>query len=59
VDEALKLIVSYRVTPASTNDDKILPFLVNEQDRRVHADIRLSDAMNRAYLQKFGVDAHI
>ena len=59
VDEASKLIVSYRVTPASTNDGKILPLLVDDKDRRVHADSAYQTPMNRAYLQKLGIEAHL
>jgi IS5 family transposase len=59
VDETSKLIVGYRVTPASTNDGKILPLLVNDQDRRVPAASAYQTPMNRAYLQKLGIDAHI
>jgi transposase, IS5 family len=59
MDEASKLIASYRVTPASTSDGKILPLLVNEHDKRVHADSADQTPMNRAYLQKLGIDAHI
>jgi transposase, IS5 family len=59
VDEASKLIVSYRVTPASTNDGKVLPLLVDAQDKRLHADSAYQTPMNRAYLQTLGIDAHI
>jgi IS5 family transposase len=59
VDEASKLIVSYRVTPASTNDGKILPLLVDERDKRVHADSAYQTPMNRAYLKRLGIAAHI
>jgi IS5 family transposase len=59
VDRDSKMIVSYMVTPASTNDGKILPFLVNKDDREVHADSAYQTPLVRTHLKDLGIKANI
>jgi len=59
VDETSKLVVDYIVTPASTNDGKILPQLVGKEDKRVHADSAYQTPFNRMYLKNLGIKAHL
>ena len=57
VDRASKLIVAFKVTPASANDGAQLPDLVDESDRVVHADCAYNRELVREYLKQIGVRA--
>lgn len=59
VDRDSKMIVDYMITPASTNDGKVLPCLINEQDREVHADSAYQTPLVRTHLQNLGIKAFI
>jgi IS5 family transposase len=59
VDRDSKMIVDYIVTPASTNDGKMLPVLVNQDDRQVHADSAYQTPLVRTYLQNLGIKTFI
>jgi IS5 family transposase len=59
VDRESKIIVSYLVTPASTNDGKMLPLLVNKTDRQVHADSAYQTPLVRTYLQDLNIEGFI
>lgn len=59
VDRDSKMIVDYVVTAASTNDAMILPLLVNEEDREVHADSAYQTPLVRTYLKNLGIKAYI
>lgn len=59
VDRDSKMIVDYVVTPASTNDGKMLPVLINKDDRQVHADSAYQTPLVRTYLQGLGIKAFI
>lgn len=56
VDETSKLVVDYIVTPASTNDGKMLPILICPDDKRVHADCAYQTPANRMHLQQLGIE---
>lgn len=57
VDRASKLIVAYKVTPASANDGAQLPELVGPEDRVVHADCAYNRELVREHLKQTGVRA--
>lgn len=57
VDTRSKLIVAFKVTPASANDGAQLPDLVNASDRVVHADCAYNRELVRDYLKQIGVRA--
>jgi IS5 family transposase len=57
VDRASKLIVQFKVTPASANDGAQLPELVGPEDRVVHADCAYHRELVREHLRKLGVRA--
>ena len=57
VDRASKLIVSYKVTPASANDGAQLPDLVGPEDRVVHADCAYNRELVREHLRSLGIRA--
>ena len=57
VDRASKLIVAFKVTPASANDGAQLPELVGAEDRVVHADCAYNRDLVREYLRQIGVRA--
>jgi len=57
VDRASKLIVAFKVTPASANDGAQLPELVDANDRVVHADCAYNRDLVRDYLRRIGVRA--
>lgn len=59
VDRDSKMIVDYIVTPASTNDGKMLPLLIDETDRQVHADSAYQTPLVRTYLADLGIKAYI
>lgn len=59
VDRDSKMIVDYIVTPASTNDGKMLPLLVDKTDRQVHADSAYQTPLVRTYLADRGIKAYI
>lgn len=59
VDRGSKLIVDYIVTPASTNDAKMLPILVRGEDRQVHADSAYQTPAVRTYLSDLDIKAFI
>lgn len=59
VDRDSKLIVSYLVTPASTNDGKMLPLLVDKTDRQVHADSAYQTPLVRTHLKNLNIKAFI
>lgn len=59
VDRDSKMIVDYLVTPASTNDGMMLPLLVNEEDRQVHADSAYQTPLVRTHLKNLGIKAYI
>lgn len=55
VDRDSKLIVSYLVTPASTNDGKMLPLLVDKTDKQVHADSAYQTPLVRTHLLNLNI----
>lgn len=57
VDTRSKLIVDFKVTPASANDGAQLPDLVDASDRVVHADCAYNRDLVRDYLKRIGVRA--
>lgn len=57
VDRQSKLIVAFKVTPASANDGAQLPDLVDATDRVVHADCAYNRELVRAHLRQNGVRA--
>jgi IS5 family transposase len=57
VDRASKLIVQFKVTPASANDGAQLPELVGPEDRVVHADCAYNRELVREHLRKIGARA--
>jgi len=59
VDRDSKMIVDYVVTPASTNDGKMLPILINEEDKEVHADSAYQTPLVRTHLRELGINAFI
>lgn len=56
VDRASKLIITYGVTPASTNDGKVLPVLATADDKVIHADSAYQTPGNRAFVRHHGID---
>jgi len=57
VDRASKLIVAFKVTPASHNDGQQLPELVGPEDRVVHADCAYNRELVREHLRALGIRA--
>jgi IS5 family transposase len=57
VDRASKLIVAFKVTPASHNDGQQLPELVGVEDRVVHADCAYNRDLVREHLRSLGIRA--
>ncbi len=57
VDRTSKLIVAFKVTPASANDGGQLPELVGKEDKVVHADCAYNRELVREYLRAKGVRA--
>lgn len=57
VDCRSKLIVDFKVTPASANDGAQLPDLVDGSDQVVHADCAYNRELVREYLKQHGIRA--
>ena len=57
VDRRSKLIVAFKVTPASANDGAQLPELVDPSDRVVHADCAYNRELVREHLRQHGIRA--
>lgn len=57
VDRESKLIVTFKVTAASTNDGALLPDLVDATDKVVHADCAYNRDLVRDYLRGLGIRA--
>lgn len=57
VDRTSKLIVEFKVTPASANDGAQLPDLVTTEDRVVHADCAYNRELVRDHLRALGIRA--
>jgi IS5 family transposase len=57
VDRRSKLIVAFKVTPASANDGAQLPDLVGKEDKVVHADCAYNRELVRDHLRASGVRA--